>query len=242
MVKVCPQSQSLRKRAKLRLAWRLANIDYPEDKYREYESQLYGGRVDMWWRETCFCWCQWSLNIPVPDLENSDAILIRAMDEAMNIQPRDMYWSVLGMMNNPWFRISITKEEGLLKFSHPTQPALMPGGWMERVKNEGGDLANGYWGQRFNGMAAIMPAVTEEIDMTAKGLNNVISIEELRKHSTAEDLWFVVNGEVYEGTKFLEGHPGGVQSIISAACTDVSEEFLAIRKSFLINAAFQDGY
>jgi nitrate reductase (NAD(P)H) len=40
-----------------------------------------------------------------------------------------------------------------------------------------------------------------------------------------------VNGDVYDGTKFLEGHPGGAQSIISAAATDASEEFLAIRKS-----------
>ena len=124
-------------------AWRLADIEYPEDKYRNFDAQLYGGRVDMYWRETCFCWCQWSLDIPVFDMETSDAILVRAMDEAMNIQPRDMYWSVLGMMNNPWFRITIANNNGVLKFEHPTQPALIPGGWMERVKKEGGDLANG---------------------------------------------------------------------------------------------------
>lgn len=190
--------------------------------------------MDMWWRETCFCWCLWSLDIPIRDLEASDTILVRAMDEAMNIQPRDMYWSVLGMMNNPWFRITISKESGVMKFTHPTQPALMPGGWMEQVKTEGGDLANGYWGKRFSGMATVEPHITEEINMKKEGLNNIISIETLRKHSTPKDPWFIVNGEVYDGAPFLEGHPGGAQSIASAACTDASEEFLAIRTASLL--------
>ncbi|KAF9063043.1 nitrate reductase [NADPH] [Rhodocollybia butyracea] len=209
-------------------SWRLANIEYPEDKYRNFDGQLYGGRVDIYWRETCFCWCQWSLDISVLDLEASDAILVRAMDEAMNIQPRDMYWSVLGMMNNPWFRITITKNNGVLRFEHPTQLSLISGGWMDRVKKEGGDLTNGYWGRRSSGEAPSEPAIVEEIDMRAKGLCNSIDIEGLRKHGNPESPWFVVNGEVYDGTRFLEGHPGGAQSIISAAATDVSGEFLAI--------------
>lgn len=210
-------------------AWRLADIEYPEDKYRDFDSTLFGGRVDMYWRETCFCWCFWSLAIPISDLENSDAILVRAMDEALNIQPRDMYWSVLGMMNNPWFRVAITKEDGVLRFEHPTLP-VGPGGWMERVKKAGGDLTNGYWGEKVDGEETTEPQPVEEVSMKKKGLDRVINIEELRNHSTAEEPWFVVNGEVYDGTKFLEGHPGGAQSIISVAGMDASDEFLAIRK------------
>jgi nitrate reductase (NAD(P)H) len=217
-------------------AWRLANISYPEDKYRDFDSDLFGGRVDMYWRETCFCWCLWSLDIPVQDLQQSDAILVRAMDEALNIQPRDMYWSVLGMMNNPWFRIAIVKDEDgdVLRFEHPTQPALMPGGWMERVKKIGGDLANGQWGEQPEGeVASRSKDEKEEIQMKREGVTRIIDIEELKRHTTTQEPWFVVNGEVYDGTKFLEGHPGGAQSIISAAGTDASEEFLAIRKSVL---------
>lgn len=210
----------------------MAEIDYPEDKYRDFESDLYGGRVDMYWRETCFCWCLWSLEIPVSDLEKSDSILVRAMDESMNIQPRDMYWSVLGMMNNPWFRISITNENGTLKFEHPTQPALMPGGWMEQVKKTGGNLANGFWGEKSEGKP-LEERPVEEINMKKDGLNNTIELEELRQHDSPGEPWFVVNGEVYNGTKFLESHPGGAQSIISAAGRDASEEFLAIRKFIL---------
>lgn len=185
----------------------------------------------MYWREASFCWCLWHIDLSVSDLEASEAILVRAMDEAMNVQPRDMYWSVLGMMNNPWFRIAISKGEGWLKFTHPTQPALIPGGWMEQVKNDGGDLTNAYWGKRSGGISTPEPKVVEEIKMTAAGVAKIIGIDEMKQHRTSKSPWFIVNGEVYDGTPYLDDHPGGAQSIISAASTDVSEEFLAIRQS-----------
>lgn len=218
------------------IAWRLANIEYPEDKYREYESDLFGGKVDMFWRETCFCWCFWNLEIPIADLTESDAILVRAMDEALSIQPRDMYWSVLGMMNNPWFRVAIIKDGDTIRFEHPTQPALMPGGWMERVKKAGGDLTNGHWGEVMSNEEAETNngKAVEEINMKKEGLNRTVDLAEFKAHVSPEEPWFVVNGEVYDGTKFLEGHPGGAQSIVSAAGMDVSEEFLAIRKFYIL--------
>ncbi|PYH79096.1 nitrate reductase [Aspergillus uvarum CBS 121591] len=207
--------------------WRLADITYAEDKYREFEGDLFGGKVDMSWRESCFCWIFWSLDIAIPELADTDAILVRAMDEALSIQPRDMYWSVLGMMNNPWFRVSITQENGMLFFEHPTDPTG-PGGWMERVKKAGGDLANGNWGERHEGEEPAVPEVEKEINMKKDGVTRVIDLQEFKSNSSEEKPWFVVNGEVYDGTAFLEGHPGGAQSIISSAGLDVSEDFLAI--------------
>ena len=183
----------------------------------------------MYWRESCFCWCFWSLDIPISELEDSSAILVRAMDEALSIQPRDMYWSVLGMMNNPWFRVTITKEDGVLKFEHPTHP-VKAGGWMERVKKAGGDLTNGNWGERLEGEEPTEPEPVLEINMKKDGLNREISLQELQDHTANGEPWFVVNGEVYDGAPFLEGHPGGAQSIISSAGLDVSDDFLEIRK------------
>ncbi|CEO58989.1 Putative Nitrate reductase [Penicillium brasilianum] len=208
-------------------SWRLAEIEYAEDKYREYDGELFGGTVDMGQRETCFCWSFWSLPIPVSDLEDSDALLVRAMDDAMAAQPRDMYWSVLGMMNNPWFRVTITKEGSLLKFEHPTHP-VRAGGWMERVKKAGGDLTNGNWGERHQGEELVEQEPMKEINMKKEGENRQISLEEFKANSSSEKPWFVVNGEVYDGTGFLEGHPGGAISITSSAGLDVSEDFLAI--------------
>lgn len=210
--------------------WRLANIDYHEDKYREAGgTHLFGGKLEEW-KEACFSWCFWNIDLAIEDIKNSDDILVRAMDEAMNVQPRDMYWSVLGMMNNPWFRVVVHKEGDLLRFEHPTLPALLPGGWMERVKKAGGNLANGYWGESIGGEADVGRIIEEmkEIIMTREGLKKFVTLDELRHHETDKEPWFVVNGEVYDGTKFLEGHPGGASSIVNAAGLDSTDEFMAI--------------
>ncbi|CAM1511130.1 Fc.00g086430.m01.CDS01 [Cosmosporella sp. VM-42] len=213
-------------------SWRMANVRYPEDEYRLAPDgdSLYGGRVDMSWRETCFCWCFWDLDIAMDEVKEADDIMIRAMDEGMMVQPRDMYWSVLGMMNNPWFRVIIHKEANSLRFEHPTQPALIPGGWMDRVKKAGGNLANGFWGEKMGGEAeeVVEQEPEKEICMTNPKVDKTITAEELKKHDGEVEPWFVVNGQVYDGTAFLEGHPGGAASIFGAAGQDVSEEFVTI--------------
>lgn len=194
----------------------------------------------MGWRETCFAWCFWDIELKVEDMALSGDIMIRAMDESMNVQPRDMYWSVLGMMNNPWHRVTVAKEGHYLRFEHPTQPSLMPGGWIERVKNKGGNLANGFWGEKMGAEGETEEGVVEEktdIRMTKGGLDRSITIDELRKHDTDANLWFVVNGEVDDGTAFLEGHPGGATSIIGAAALDATDEFMAIRMFTLSSAS-----
>jgi nitrate reductase (NAD(P)H) len=213
--------------------WTLANLSYPEDQYRmaaENET-LFGGRLDMSWREACFCWCFWDLDIPISQLQAADDVMIRAMDDSMMVQPRDMYWSVLGMMNNPWYRVVIHKEHGNLRFEHPTQPALMPGGWMERVKKSGGNLTNGFWGEKVSGEEeTIQEEESEkEICMINEKVKREIEIEEFRQHDGEKDTaWFVVKGQVYDGTSFMEGHPGGAASIIGAAGQEVTEEFMSI--------------
>lgn len=217
-------------------SWRLADIDYVEDRYRKVEQNMYGGRLDMSWRETCFCWCLWSLDIPTLELADASDILVRAMDESMNIQPRDMYWNVLGMMNNPWFRVTVRREGEFLRFEHPTQPALLPGGWMENVKQAGGDLANGHWGEQVGGeKTEDLILETKDVSMIKKGLKRLITMDELREHDNDQDPWFVITGEVYQGSSFLKEHPGGAQSIVGVAGLDASDEFLAIREYLSIS-------
>ncbi|KAJ7108509.1 Oxidoreductase, molybdopterin-binding domain-containing protein [Mycena epipterygia] len=211
--------------------WVLANIDYAEDKYRKADRTLYGGMLDFQWREASFCWCFWTLDIPVNDMVGARDLLVRSMDEGMCVQPRDMYWNVLGMMNNPWFRVTISREGDLMRFEHPTQPALIPGGWMERVNKAGGNLANGFWGEKVAGDQAIgqLKQLVKEIPMKKEGLVRGITIDELRNHDgPGESPWFVLNGEVYDGSDFLGEHPGGAQSIISSAGADATDEFMAI--------------
>ncbi|KAJ7216157.1 nitrate reductase [Mycena rebaudengoi] len=213
--------------------WMLANLTYPEDEYRRAPKNetLYGGCLDMSWREACFCWCFWDLDIALEQLQHARDVMIRAMDDSMMVQPRDMYWSVLGMMNNPWYRVVVHHEGHLLRFEHPTQPALMPGGWMDRVKKAGGNLTNGFWGEKVSGEEESLevegpPAL--EIRMVNETTSRTVMLDELQRHAGEEHPWFVVNGHVYDGTKFLESHPGGRASIMGTAGQDVTEEFMTI--------------
>lgn len=99
---------------------------------------------------------------------------------------------------------------------------------MEKVKKEGGDLTNGNWGERIEGEAPVELEPVKEINMKKEGQSRQVDLQELKDNSSSEKPWFVVNGEVYDGTAFLEGHPGGAISITSSAGLDVSEDFLAI--------------
>lgn len=173
--------------------------------------------------------------MPVSSLSNAEDILVRAMDDSMNIQPKETYWSVLGMMHNSWFRIAIRKEAGgqVLRFEHPTQPALQKGGWMERVNDEGGDLLDSNWGERTDKSESAVIAVKkikkDIVILTNSSVTRIIDIDELRKHDKSDEPWFVVNGEVYDGTAFLKEHPGGATSITAVAGLDATDEFMGIR-------------
>lgn len=103
---------------------------------------------------------------------------------------------------------------------------------MERVKKAGGNLANGFWGERKADEEATgqVNGVVKEVRMTKRGLDRDITIEELQQHEEGTSPWFVVNGEVYDGTEFLQEHPGGAQSILGAAAADATDEFMAIRE------------
>jgi len=51
------------------------------------------------------------------------------------------------------------------------------------------------------------------------------SMDEVAKHTTEQDCWVVVNGEVLDVTNFLSSHPGGVLAIVTFAGKDATEEF-----------------
>ena len=77
------------------------------------------------------------------------------------------------------------------------------------------------------------PEPEKEICMTNPDVDRTITPEELDAHDDEKEPWFVINGQVYDGTPFLGDHPGGAASIVGVAGQDASEEFLAIRKSSL---------
>ena len=45
--------------------------------------------------------------------------------------------------------------------------------------------------------------------------DTVFSLEEVKEHTREEDCWLVIDGHVYDVTKFLDEHPGGFDIIIA---------------------------
>jgi nitrate reductase (NAD(P)H) len=66
--------------------------------------------------------------------------------------------------------------------------------------------------------------------MTNPNVKRKISPEELQGQDK-EKPWFVVHGEVYDGTGFLKEHPGGGDSILLVAGEDATEDFMAIHSA-----------
>jgi len=177
-----------------------------------------------------WCWVFWEHEVEVSDLftmgsgvEPDRAMLCcRAWDAAMNRQPDNIVWNVMGMMNNSYFRIHVHRtldEAGMpaLRFQHPTLagPGNF-GGWFE-------EQVLGKQGEAPKAAAPAAPAAA-----APTGGEKQFSLAEIARHSTKEDCWIAVKGVVYDATPYLEEHPGGASSILIAAGTDATEDFEAL--------------
>ncbi|TKY74315.1 Inducible nitrate reductase of NADH 2 [Spatholobus suberectus] len=186
--------------------WQVCTLDCPEkpNKYGKY-----------------WCWCFWSLEVEVLDLLGAKEIAVRAWDEALNTQPEKLNWNVMGMMNNCWFRVKTNvckahKGEIGIVFEHPTQPGNQSGGWMAKQKHlEKSSESN----------PALKKSVSSPFMNTT---SKTYSMSEVRRHCNPNSAWIVVDGHVYDCTRFLKDHPGGTDSILINAGTDCTEEFEAI--------------
>jgi cytochrome b5 len=54
------------------------------------------------------------------------------------------------------------------------------------------------------------------------------TLEEIATHNTADNLWLIVEGKVYDVTSFLEKHPGGQKPFLNYAGKDATERFKVI--------------
>ncbi|GAA5820479.1 hypothetical protein JCM3770_005542 [Rhodotorula araucariae] len=224
--------------------WTLADVTYPEDSFRQvpFEGKVWG-IFDAHEREECFCWAFYRVNLAVSKLADAGSVAVRAMDESLHLMGKTMYWNPTGMMNNWWFRVAIhrsTDDVGntVLTFEHPTMPGSQPGGWMERMKALGQDPANPSFAkvspekEQLAAQAKVAAAQAQPgVVMTKPGVTRRITLDELKAHNTESEPWFVVNGEVYDGTPFLKDHPGGAESITLVAGEDASEDFLAVHST-----------
>ncbi|KXJ89361.1 hypothetical protein Micbo1qcDRAFT_137206 [Microdochium bolleyi] len=61
-----------------------------------------------------------------------------------------------------------------------------------------------------------MAAATSDVEYSAK---------DVASHRNADDAWMVIHGEVYDVTKYMQDHPGGVEVLLESLGTDASEAF-----------------
>jgi len=54
--------------------------------------------------------------------------------------------------------------------------------------------------------------------------------EEVAKHNTPSDAWIIVDGNVYDITRFAMAHPGGTQLLLDYAGTDATEDFFGLHR------------
>jgi len=96
--------------------------------------------------------------------------MVRAMDESLVLQQRDMYWNATGMMNNWWFRVAVHRFEengkSKVRFEHPTLAGTASGGWMERMKTLGLDPRKPVFGKGSDAVRSQPTAPKEEVKMT----------------------------------------------------------------------------
>merc|ERR1712151_1341774 len=79
-----------------------------------------------------------------------------------------------------------------------------------------------------------LPAKKAAAPVAAKGGGGGMTMAEVAKHTTKDDCWVVVSGQVLNVTKFLGEHPGGELAILTFAGKDATEEFNMIHPADVI--------
>ncbi|KAL6229260.1 hypothetical protein BDW75DRAFT_249970 [Aspergillus navahoensis] len=164
-------------------------------------------------------WLHWHRDVNSTDLLRANSIGVRCWDVDKNTQPENPTWNLEGMMNNCHYIVKsdIVEEEKsgrtIITFRHPCEPGTGEGGWMRP--------------------SAQIQA--EESQRQASTPGKQFTREEIEKHSTEDDCWIVVNGNVYDATSVMGWHPGGKAPIMAHAGRvhqDTTNEFESIHDSF----------
>ncbi|XP_055829710.1 cytochrome b5-like [Solanum dulcamara] len=70
----------------------------------------------------------------------------------------------------------------------------------------------------------------------------VYTLEEVAPHNNAKDCWLVINGKVYDVTKFLDDHPGGDEVLLAATGKDATDDFEDVGHSSSAQAMLDEYY
>ncbi|KAK6940534.1 Cytochrome b5-like heme/steroid binding domain [Dillenia turbinata] len=74
------------------------------------------------------------------------------------------------------------------------------------------------------------------------GEGKVFTLAEVSEHNSREDCWLIIDGKVYDVTKFLDDHPGGDEVLISATGKDATDDFEDVGHSTSARAMLDEYY
>ncbi|KAK9281299.1 hypothetical protein L1049_004196 [Liquidambar formosana] len=74
------------------------------------------------------------------------------------------------------------------------------------------------------------------------GESKVFTLAEVSEHNSPQDCWLVIDGKVYNVTKFLEDHPGGDEVLLSATGKDATDDFEDVGHSSSARAMMDEFY
>ncbi|XP_050252883.1 cytochrome b5-like [Quercus robur] len=74
------------------------------------------------------------------------------------------------------------------------------------------------------------------------GERKVYSLAQVSEHNTPKDCWLVIEGRVFDVTKFLEDHPGGDEVLLSATGKDATDDFEDVGHSSSARAMMDEFY
>ncbi|EJK77498.1 hypothetical protein THAOC_00669 [Thalassiosira oceanica] len=63
----------------------------------------------------------------------------------------------------------------------------------------------------------------------------LLTMADVEKHNTDDDVWIAIHGKVYDLTDFAEEHPAGPESILELAGKDGTEEFAAVHSAGILD-------
>mmetsp|Transcript_15694 Transcript_15694/g.31907 ORF Transcript_15694/g.31907 Transcript_15694/m.31907 type:complete len:141 (-) Transcript_15694:582-1004(-) len=58
-----------------------------------------------------------------------------------------------------------------------------------------------------------------------KTTSKSFTADEVSKHDSEDNVWFIIHGKVYDVTKYIGDHPGGAEIMAENAGKDVSDQF-----------------
>jgi cytochrome b involved in lipid metabolism len=65
----------------------------------------------------------------------------------------------------------------------------------------------------------------DPLGVEQKGGLRAITMAEIKQHNTAESMWTVLNGNVYDLTMYVDYHPGGPKKLMMGAGKDCTSLF-----------------